>query len=176
MARKPQVTEAAAAVATAGAIAVGGKLLHNRLAGDGDDAALAYRLGKDEPVGDGIRRIARAQLDGARDDLVRTPKRKLGEGVHEARKRVKRLRAALRLARGGLAEDVYARENAGFRDTGARLSGARDAEVMLETLDAVNERFADELPEERVAALRAALIKDHERETAALRADDGPIS
>ncbi len=85
--------EAAAAVAVAGAAAVGGKLAWDRLSGASDDGfARAYRLHDAEPVPDGIRRIARGQLESARGDLDGVSTRKLDEAVHETRKRLKRLR------------------------------------------------------------------------------------
>jgi adenylate cyclase len=90
----------------------------------------AYRLGDDEHAGEGVRRIVRAQIDAAIGDL---------EGdepdVHSARKHLKRARSALRLVRDELGDDVYQRENTALRDAGRRLSGARDAQVMVETLD-----------------------------------------
>jgi CHAD domain-containing protein len=176
MARKRKSREAAAAaLAAAGVVVVGGKLVHDRLTGDDDEPSREYRLDGEEFVPDGIRRIARGQLDCARDDLDGTPKRRLGEGVHEARKRLKRLRAVLRLTRGGLPAEVYASENDAFRDAARELAAARDAKVLLETLDAVHERFADELPAGATGGLRDHLEADHERATAELRSSDGPV-
>ena len=56
-------------------------------------------------------------------------------GVHDARKRVKKLRAALRLVRAGF--DGAAAEGAALRDAAQGLSGARDAEVMLAVFDRI---------------------------------------
>ena len=58
--------------------------------------------------------------------------------MHEARKDMKKLRALLRLARGELGEEIFGRENACFRDAARELAGTRDADVMLETLDALD--------------------------------------
>jgi CHAD domain-containing protein len=93
----------------------------------------AYRLGRGEPAGEGLRRIALGRLDHARDQLDvpgHDP-----DGVHEARKDLKKLRAVLRLLRKRLGDDVYRRENSGARDTARMLAGARDAQVRLDTLD-----------------------------------------
>ena len=60
--------------------------------------------------------------------------------VHETRKALKRLRALLVLLRPELGAKRYARENAALRDCGRRLAGARDAEVMLGTLDSLVRR------------------------------------
>jgi CHAD domain-containing protein len=136
-----------------------------------DDGARdrSYRLHVGEHVPDGIRRIARGQLVDGHEELAGAPGRKLGEAVHETRKRLKRLRALVRLSRDAIGDDAYERENTAFRMAGRRLSGARDAQVLLETLDAVRERFADELPERATADLRAHLRDEHERAQEQLR-------
>jgi len=53
--------------------------------------------------------------------------------VHGVRKRIKRIRAILRLVRDGIDCDDYRREQAWLRERGRRLSQARDAEVLVET-------------------------------------------
>jgi CHAD domain-containing protein len=140
------------------------------------DPQRAYRLRLDEPVPDGIRRVARGQLQDAHDDLDGTSSRRLGETVHETRKRFKRLRACVRLARDAVGEATYERENAAFRMAGQRISGPRDAQVLLETLDALTERFAEELPHDATAALRARLAREHDAAAASLRDSDGAIA
>jgi CHAD domain-containing protein len=176
--RTPPVagTAAAAAVALAGAAAAGGKIVHDRRserAVDGPDRT--YRLRADEYVPDGIRRIAGGQLLSAREDLDGASKQTLGDAVHETRKRLKRLRACLRLSRDALGDETYERENTIFRMTGRRLSTARDAKVLVETLDALRERFAAELPPTATDALRARLHDEHERGMDGLRGDAAAI-
>jgi hypothetical protein len=63
--------------------------------------------------------------------LSRGRQRLSGKTVHEMRKVLKRVRAALRLVRDAVGKDEYARENALLRDAGRALRAARDAEVML---------------------------------------------
>jgi CHAD domain-containing protein len=87
--------------------------------------------------------------------------------VHEVRKALKRLRALLRLVRGELGGKRYARENASLRDCGRRLAGARDAEVMLSTLDAlVREHPARLSTSPGVRALRSQLLSEREHAAA----------
>jgi hypothetical protein len=89
--------------------------------------------------------------------------------VHEIRKALKRLRALLRLLRGELGSKRYARENTLLRDCGQRLAGARDAEVMLGTLDSLVRRDPSHLSHSAaVRALRAQLLA--ERDAAAAHA------
>ena len=120
----------------------------------------AYRLRGDEPIPDGIRRIARGQLLDAQQELTSPPSGDDGKAIHATRKRIKRLRALVRLARGAIGEDRYAQENVAFRDAGRGLAGARDAHVMLETLDALTQRAGDALPERITAALRLRLQRE----------------
>jgi CHAD domain-containing protein len=89
--------------------------------------------------------------------------------VHELRKAFKRLRALLRLLRGELGAKRYARENAALRDCGRRLAGARDAEVMLGTLDSLVSGDPSHLAHSAaVNTLRAQLFA--ERDAATTRA------
>ncbi len=53
--------------------------------------------------------------------------------MHQLRKATKKVRALLRLVRPGF--KAYAAENAAFRQIAASLSGARDASVLVSTLD-----------------------------------------
>jgi CHAD domain-containing protein len=137
-----------------------------------------YRLRIDERVADGIRRIARGQLQDARDDLDATPSRRIGEAVHATRKRLKRLRACARLARDAIGEATYEHENTALRMAGRRISAQRDAAVLVQTLDALTDRFADELTRDATTALRERLVHERKAAAASLAADDddGPIA
>jgi len=84
--------------------------------------------------------------------------------VHETRKALKRLRALLRLLRHELGEQTYARENAALRDVAAQLSSARDAAVMLSTLDGLIQRHPRKLRRRGGALrLRRRLLDEHRR-------------
>jgi len=135
----------------------------------------AFRLNDAESADDGLRRIARGQIDGALDELGDADGGDPSEAVHEARKGFKRLRATVRLARDDLGDDVYRRENAAFRDVGRRLSGVRDAKVMVETLDALGKRYADELPARPFAGFRAALVREQKAAHEELRRDEATL-
>jgi CHAD domain-containing protein len=97
----------------------------------------AFRLKQGEPVPEGIARMARGRIDHAIDALTDASE----EGVHDARKDMKKLRALLRLVRGEIGDKVYRRESACFRDAARELSGVRDADVMLATLADLEERY-----------------------------------
>ena len=103
-------------------------------------SARSFRFDPAEPVPDEVRRVARGRIDHALDELRGDSDSTREEAVHEARKDMKKLRALLRLVRDELGDDVYRRENVSFRDAGRRLAGARDSQVLLETLAAVSDR------------------------------------
>jgi AraC-like DNA-binding protein len=100
---------------------------------------MSFRLELDEPIGRGLRRIAREQLGRAEKRLADSHD---PTTVHEVRKSLKRVRALLRLVRLGIGEHAFKSENARYRDIGRLLSGARDRHVMLETLAALEARSA----------------------------------
>jgi len=97
----------------------------------------AYRLREGEPLPDELARVARGRIDHAIDELCGKSDSSPVDAVHEARKDMKKLRALLRLARGELGAERFKRENACFRDAAGELAGARDADVMLDTLNSL---------------------------------------
>jgi CHAD domain-containing protein len=122
----------------------------------------------DEARAAGLRRVVTGQLDVAIELLARDPGGSADAAqstVHEIRKALKRVRAIVRLLRAELGEDTFARENAALRDCGRQLAGARDAEVMVATLDALLQRHP-ELAAARggkgVRRLRAQLLAQRE--------------
>jgi CHAD domain-containing protein len=127
-----------------------------------------FGLNADERPGVGLRRIALGQIDVAVEALRGAGGGSPEERVHEARKALKRLRALLRLLADELGERAYERESAVVRDAGRRLAGARDAEVLLRTLDGLLERQPKLGRRRGVRRLRARLRR--ERDGAAERA------
>jgi CHAD domain-containing protein len=118
----------------------------------------AYRLKESEPLPETIARVARGRIDHAIDELRGKTDSTPVEAVHEARKDMKKLRALLRLTRGELGAQAFARENACFRDAARELAGARDRDVMLETLDGLTN-----LPAGEGWELRKLIQADRER-------------
>jgi hypothetical protein len=130
----------------------------------------AGRLARDRQLGlqpaerlaHGLQRMALAQLDLAIELL--------GDGapdaraVHETRKALKRLRTLFLLLEAELGKQELARERAVLRDAARGLAEARDAEVMLATLDALIERHPRKLAGRAgVKALRGRLLDERQR-------------
>jgi CYTH domain-containing protein/CHAD domain-containing protein len=124
----------------------------------------SYRLLADEDAAAGVRRVIASRLEKAAERL-REPLDgdALAEGVHGARKDLKKARAALRLVREELGEETFKRENHALRDVARMLSASRDAEVKLETLAALVEGGAGDVPPGPAALWRDALAADRDR-------------
>jgi CHAD domain-containing protein len=129
----------------------------------------AFRLLAGEPVGAGVKRVLAAQVDDAIAGLRGEAGLEPPEAVHEARKDVKKIRSALRLVRDALGDDVWRRENDHYRDVARRLSSFRDAEILVEAVDGLGERFGQSA-RERFDGFRGQL--DEENRAAH---DDGSI-
>ena len=118
---------------------------------------MAYKLHTDEQVPDGVRRCAREQLDRAIDALTERVSDDPVEAVHDARKALKQERSLLRMARGTLDPATRRSENAALRHAARALSASRDAEVMLQALDELSERYAGQAPRDTFDAIRRQL-------------------
>ena len=126
---------------------------------------MAYRLESDEDARTGIRRAAQEQLDRAIRELSERITDDPVDAVHTARKAVKKERSLLRLARGTMPPRQRRRENEALRAAARGLSTARDAEVMVATVDDLSERYAGQLPETTFHEIRAELerVRDDQR-------------
>ena len=94
---------------------------------------MGFRLKLREPLADGLKRVFREQIDAALR-LCRHPAKQRGVTVHEVRKHLKKLRAAMRLAVGEVGKNQHAREDRCVREIGRLVSDLRDAQVRLQTL------------------------------------------
>jgi CHAD domain-containing protein len=162
----------AGAAATAGAALAAGvaRELISRSDGEsGKDPARAYRIRRSEKAADAVRRIITGRLDDALEQLRERLDEDLPVAIHETRKDLKKARAVLRLVRTRLDDDVYRRDNAGLRDAGRALARSRDAEAKVGTIEALEERFGDELPS-GIGSLKERL--DAERDAVATASAD----
>jgi CHAD domain-containing protein len=136
---------------------------------------MSFRLRDGEGVADGIRRIVAEELDdavaGLRDGAGATAQRR-DAAIHEARKNLKKARSALRLVRTDLRGSTRRAETAAMRDAGRRLSGARDAQVMLDTLAGLARR-SPAPPAGELHALEATLTKRRDELARRLAGEEG---
>src|ERR671919_594706 len=94
---------------------------------------MGFRLKLREPLPDGLKRVFREQIDSALR-MCRHPAKERGVTVHEVRKHLKKLRAAMRLAVGEVGKKRHAREDCCVREIGRLVSDLRDSQVRLQTL------------------------------------------
>jgi CHAD domain-containing protein len=106
---------------------------------------MGYCLKLREPLSDGLRRIFHEQIQSALK-LCRHPAKQRGVTVHEVRKHLKKLRAALRLTKDEVGKKRWASEDRCLRQIGRLVSDLRDAHVRFQTLiqlrDAAKQQFS----------------------------------
>lgn len=101
------------------------------------DNAMTYRLKLKEKPGQGLRRILREQTEWSLASLADGAN--AVTGVHETRKAMKRVRALLLLMRGGFAPEERRLLDDQYRRIGRLLGGQRDRDVLLATLDLIEQ-------------------------------------
>jgi CHAD domain-containing protein len=115
---------------------------------------MAYRFRRSESVIQGVKRIAREQLESGLAEIENQDLNR-HEAVHQVRKHFKKIRGLLRLVRPSF-EKTYARENAKFRDAAMNLSAVRDAQSLIEGFD----RLVADLPRESELEIPFASIRN----------------
>ena len=120
---------------------------------------MAYRFDPDEDVREAIARCAREQLDHAVAELSEGVGHDPVAAVHSARKAVKKERSLLRLARGAMSPEQRRGESHALRQAARGLSGARDADVMLETVAGLSDRFGGQVPHRTFTEIAEQLVR-----------------
>jgi CHAD domain-containing protein len=113
----------------------------------------SYRILRPNTLTDEVRRIA---LDQVERGLAELDGDDPDHGIHQVRKRCKKLRALVRLVR-DTDEELYQRENAAFRDTARRASHLRDDAAMLESFDALCAAYEGHVELDSFQPVRAGL-------------------
>jgi CHAD domain-containing protein len=122
----------------------------------------------DASLQDALRRIAIDQIEAAIAEID-DEALDVSETVHQVRKRCKKLRGLVRLVRPAFGD--YAAENGAFRDAARRLSELRDADVMVETYDALAGHFEGEVDRRALGQIRRSLTLRRQERAAR---GDGP--
>jgi CHAD domain-containing protein len=123
---------------------------------------MAFQLNLKESVSDGIQRNVRREVEKALNFVVpeMNPQKNdtsEAEVVREIRKCFKKVRAALRLVREELGDDIYHRENWFFRDAARPLSEVRDAQMLVEILEKFARQLAHQIDSKALAKVHDAL-------------------
>ena len=121
---------------------------------------MSFLLQNKESLSPGIKRILHSELDWAISSLKDSDHR---EGVHEARKSFKKVRAVLRLVRDEAGKKNYRYENVWYRDAGRQLSALRDATALIETLEVLKTKYKDEVDKEIFNSIRKNLKNNRKK-------------
>ncbi len=118
------------------------------------------RFDWEEGAGAGVARIIEETSERAVDQL-RDRKQPM-KRVHDARKRFKEIRAALRLARTGLGKR-FAGENEWFRNAGRSLTAVRDADAHVAMLEQLHDYAPDDPTHDAIARAQEILTAERDR-------------
>jgi CHAD domain-containing protein len=130
---------------------------------------VGFRLKCDQTVSSEIRRIVLRQLEVATSELTSVGDPESDEAIHDARKRVKKIRAVIRLVRPVLDKSSRA-DDSELRRVHRMLAPVADGHGVVEMLDALARRYKKSLPRKTVASMHANLVAREKRigsETAA---------
>ena len=127
---------------------------------------MAFRLKLREPLPEGLKRVFCEQIDSALR-LCQNPAKQRGVTVHEVRKHLKKLRAAMRLAIGVVAKNCHAEKNRCVRDIGRLVSDLRDAQVRLQTFIQLRHKMTKNSDEQRFPRTEELLLLERESFSAA---------
>jgi len=133
---------------------------------------MAFELKTKEPVGAGITRNVRNQIEkaieylGSKDEptgkhLARGEAQEK-DAAAEIRKCFKRIRAALRMVRDELGDELYHEENWSFRDAARPLTQVRDARVLVETAERLRPKLVQAVGPRAYTKIHAALITNRQ--------------
>ncbi len=134
----------------------------------------SFELSPQQTFAANIVRLARDRFTVVLATLAGDPEKggSAAAEVHTARKDLKRLRALLRLARAGLGEETFRRENTTARDAGRELSAVRDAQVLVTALETLKGELYGRVAPETLESVHRWLQAGVEAADNALRSQD----
>jgi CHAD domain-containing protein len=127
---------------------------------------MGFRLKLREPLPEGLKRVFREEIDSALQ-LCQNPAEQRGVTVHEVRKHLKKLRAAMRLAIGTVGKNCHADQDRSVRKIGRLISDLRDAQVRLQTFVRLRDNAAKQSEQPLFARTEELLLLERESFSAA---------
>ena len=131
---------------------------------------MGFRLKPDQPVSNEVRRIVLKQLNLATSELTSIGDPESDEAIHDARRRIKKIRAIIRLVRPVLGK-VRDGVDPDLRRISRLLAPVADGQGVIGTLDELARRYQHSLRRHTVEALRADLIAHEKRIDAQAKAE-----
>jgi len=123
---------------------------------------MAYHLKRRKSISAELSSVVAKEFDKALDELRDRSHVDGWEAVHEARKRVKKIRAVLRLLRTDLGSH-YAPRNKRLRKVAHELSPLRDVDAMAETVRSLRDRYPDLITPTTFAAVNRGFLARRRR-------------
>jgi len=117
---------------------------------------VGFRLKTGQAVSSEVRRIVLRQLDRAVDELTKIGDPESDEAIHDARRRVKKIRAIIRLVRPVL--DRAHRADPALRRVSKLLAPVADGQGVIDTLNQLLRRYRTQMPRRTATAIRADLV------------------
>jgi len=127
---------------------------------------MSFCLKLREPLPQGLKRVFREQIDAALH-CCQHPAKQRGVTVHEVRKHLKKLRAAMRLAVCAVGKTCHANEDRCVRKIGRLISDLRDAQVRLQTFHRLHDRAAKNSEQQFLPRTEELLVLERESFSAA---------
>ncbi len=127
---------------------------------------MAFRLKLREPLREGLKRVFCEEIDSALH-MCQHPAKERGVTVHEVRKHLKKLRAAIRLAIGAVGKNCHAEEDRCVRNIGRLVSDLRDAQVRLQTFIQLRDKAAKNSERQLFSLTEELLLLERESFSAA---------
>jgi len=119
---------------------------------------VAFRLKRGAPISAEVRRIVLRQLEAAISELHAVGDPQSDDAVHDARRRVKKIRAVIRLVRPVLDKDCRSVDR-DLSTVSRLLAPVADGRGIVQTLDQLASRYPKWLPERTMAAARAGALR-----------------
>ena len=121
---------------------------------------MAFRLKPDEQVSEGLRRLARKELGNAAKSVGRRGGDR-EKAIHDARRAVKKARAIVEVFENDCGRGL-GKVRKRLRRVSRSLSELRDADIKVETLDALHLRAPSALPHATFTLMRRLLRQDRD--------------
>jgi len=130
---------------------------------------VAFRLKQGASISSEVRRIVLKQLEAAISELHSVGDPQSDDAVHDARRRVKKIRAIIRLVRPVLDKE-YRTVDRDLSTVSRLLAPVADGRGIVETLKELEHRYPASLPKGALAAARAGVLRngaraDHDAQT-----------
>jgi CHAD domain-containing protein len=119
---------------------------------------VGFRLKCDKTVSSEVRRIVFRQLEVAMSELTSVGDPESDEAIHDARRRLKKIRAVIRLVRPVMDTSCRAVDS-DLRRVTHMLAPIADGQGVIVTLDEIARHYRNTLPRKTVASIRSHLIE-----------------